>query len=52
VILLCGSVVFYLWPQWWWVDALSCVLLLGFIAMEGKEMLAQSRSGQFTGGCC
>ena len=50
-ILLLGSVVYFYFPQLWWVDAVSCLALSWFIFAEGKGTVQSSMSENFTGGC-
>lgn len=51
VILFLGSILFFVFPSLWWVDASAGILLAGFIAKEGWETIQAARHPEFSGGC-
>lgn len=51
VVLLGGSLLFWLVPELWWVDAVAALVLSGFIAREGLSILSAVRKPGFSGGC-
>jgi len=50
-VLLGGSLLFWVAPVLWWVDAAAALLLSVFIAREGLAMVRASRRADFSGGC-
>lgn len=51
VVLLVGSLCFWLFPTLWWVDSVAALILAFFIGGEGQEMIQSTRKENFTGGC-
>ena len=51
VVLLGGSLLFWLAPELWWVDAVAALVLSGFIAKEGLSIVSAVRKPGFSGGC-
>ena len=51
LILLAGSLIYWLFPSLWWVDSSAAILLSIFIFQEGKELIVNSRKEDFKGGC-
>lgn len=49
-ILFAGSLLYLLFPPLWWIDALSAIVLSGFIGWEGKEIIEHSWKSR-DGGC-
>lgn len=50
-VLLAGSAVYALAPALWWADAVSALVLAGFIGREGLEAVRSAQQKDFTGGC-
>lgn len=50
-ILFTGSLLFWLWPKLWWVDASAALALALLIAKEGWEMRRAAAREDFDGGC-
>lgn len=50
-VLLVGSVLFWLAPSLWWVDAVAALGIAILVAREGWESIEASRKEDFKGGC-
>ncbi len=50
-ILFAGSVVYWLLPALWWLDSVMALTLAVLIAIEGRELIQNSRKEDFKGGC-
>jgi divalent metal cation (Fe/Co/Zn/Cd) transporter len=51
IVLLGGSLVFFLLPSFWWADSLAGLVLASLIGKEGVESIQASRREDFSGGC-
>lgn len=51
IVLFVGSLIFYFFPDLWWVDAAAAIILSVFIGREGWETLEAARNPDFSGGC-
>ncbi|HAR42310.1 MAG TPA: heavy metal transporter [Bdellovibrionales bacterium] len=50
-ILFTGSLVFLVFPNFWWADSVAALLIAFFIGKEGTETIQAARSKDFSGGC-
>jgi Co/Zn/Cd efflux system component len=50
-VLLCGSLIYIIFPGLWWADSVVAMLIGGLIAREGWETVKAAKSEHFTGGC-
>jgi divalent metal cation (Fe/Co/Zn/Cd) transporter len=50
-ILFAGSLLFLIFPQFWWVDSAVGLILSYLIAKEGWETVESSRKENLDGGC-
>jgi divalent metal cation (Fe/Co/Zn/Cd) transporter len=50
-VLFAGSLLYWLIPALWWIDAAAAMVLAGFIAKEGISGIRAALKPNFTGGC-
>lgn len=52
IVLFVGSLIFRLWPEGWWVDSATSLILGLLFCWEGYKMIKWVRDPDFDGGCC
>ncbi|MBF0492574.1 MAG: cation transporter [Deltaproteobacteria bacterium] len=51
LVLLIGSLLFWIFPALWWADSIAAIVIAALIACEGMNMIRSARSPEFSGGC-
>lgn len=51
IVLLIGSILYWVMPSLWWTDSIAALILSYFIGREGWETVEAARDVNFTGGC-
>jgi len=52
VVVFCGSGIFWLDPELWWMDSTTAIIISVLIAAEGVNITRNALSKDFAGGCC
>lgn len=52
IVLFIGSLIYRVWPNGWWLDGATSILLGHLFAWEGVKMVRWARDPNFDGGCC